>query len=253
MNWAGLDPALLAWPLVAGLVVLATHVPLGREVLRKGIVFVDLAVAQIAGLGIVAAYSFGWELTGWQTQAVAAASALSAAGLLIWLERHWPDVLEALIGSLFVIAASLAVLLAAQDPHGGEHLRDLLVGQILWVGGPQLMVAALASVLILLVWWRQGARRPWVFHACLALAVTVSVQLVGVYLVFASLILPALAARRLSDGSAWRAGIALGAAGYAVGLLASALFDLPAGPVIVLALAGAAALVASVINARAAS
>ncbi len=244
MNWTSLDAGLLALPFLAGLLVLASHVPLGREVLRRGIVFVDLAIAQIAGLGVVAAYSFGWHAEGWQTQVAAALAALSAAGLLTWLERRWPDILEPLIGSMFVIAASLAALLSANDPHGGEHLRDLLVGQILWVGKQQLIPAALASGIILFAWWRFGARLPWLFHVCLALAVTVSVQLVGVYLVFASLILPALATRRLAGKRAWQLGMTVGVAGYAAGLATSAMADWPSGPVIVVTLAITAILVA---------
>ncbi len=253
MNPDAIDPALLAWPLLAGLVVLATHIPLGREVLRRGIVFVDLAIAQIAGLGIVAAYRFGWHAEGWRTQVVAVLAALAAAALLTWLERRWPDIQEPLIGALFVIAASLAALLSASDPHGGEHLRDLLVGQILWVEGSQVMGAMLASFALLLAWWRFGAGRPWLFHACLALAVTVSVQLVGVYLVFASLILPALAVRRQEGWRAPMLGIGLGAAGYALGLAASALFDWPSGPVIVVALALVALAAARGLSASAAS
>lgn len=253
MNLQAIDAGLLALPFLAGLVVLATHVPLGREVLRRGIVFVDLAIAQVAGLGIVAAHAFGWHAEGWPVQAVALLAALGAASLLTWLERRWPDIQEPMIGALFILAASLAALLSAGDPHGGEHLRDLLVGQVLWVQGTQLYVATLVSAVLLLAWWRLGAGRPGLFHVCLALAVTVSVQLVGVYLVFASLILPALAVRRLNARRGLVAGLALGAAGYAGGLAASALFDSPSGPVIVVALALAAMASARALSASAAS
>ncbi len=241
MNPGALDPGLLLWPLLAGMVVLMTHVPLGREVLARGIVFVDLAIAQVAGLGLVAANRFELPATGWPAQAVAMAAALAAAALLTWLERRWPDIQEPLIGSLFVLAASLSALFAANDPHGGEHLRDLLVGQILWVDGRQLTLSTLASVLLLGAWWRHGAGRLWLFHACLALAVTVSVQLVGVYLVFASLILPALAIRSLGRYQGLRTGLVLGTLGYAGGLIVSALLDWPSGPVIVVTLALSAA------------
>jgi zinc/manganese transport system permease protein len=230
------DWGLIVLPFAAGLVVLASHVPLGREVLRRGIVFVDLAVAQIAGLGVVAAHALDWHPSGWETQLAAGGTALAGAALLAWLERHWPDILEPLIGALFVLAASLAALLAAGDPHGGEHLRDLLVGQILWVGWAQLLPALALTLILLMAWWRLVRRWPWMFHVCLALAVTASVQLVGVYLVFASLILPALAVRRRPGRSGLlRAGLA-GGAGYLLGLLVSAAHDLPAGPLIVLAL-----------------
>lgn len=242
MNMAGMALDLILAPLAAGLLVLASHVPLGREVLRRGIVFVDLAVAQIAGLGVVLAHALDWPTQGMPAQLAAGGAALAGAALLAWLERRWPDILEPLIGSLFVLAASLAALLAAHDPHGGEHLRDLLVGQILWVGWDRLPAAGVLTLLLLIVWWSRGGRHAWLFHACLALAVTLSVQLVGVYLVFASLIFPALAVRgrRHRDGLAW--GYALGATGYLLGLLASLRLDLPAGPLIVLALALASGL-----------
>lgn len=253
MNGSALDIGLLGWPFLAGLAVLATHVPLGREVLRRGIVFVDLAVAQIAVLGLVAAQSLGWETVGWQTQTVAALSALAAAGMLAAMERRWPDIQEPLIGALFVLAASLAALLSAHDPHGGEHLRDLLVGQILWVSDRMVAYAAALGTALILVWWRFGRRHRWVFYLCLALSVTASVQLVGVYLVFASLILPALAVRRLASWRALALGLAIGAASYGLGLAASALFDWPSGPVIVIALALLAMAAARMLSASAAS
>lgn len=233
----GFDWGLLILPLLAGLIVLASHVPLGREVLRRGIVFIDLAVAQIAGLGVVAAHALGWHPEGWETQLAAATAALAAAGVLTWMERRWPDILEPLIGSLFILAASLTALLAAHDPHGSERLRDLLVGQILWVADTQLIAAGVLSALILALWWGAGRRHPWLFYACLALAVTASVQLVGIYLVFASLILPALAVRGTRGLRALLPAYLLGALAYLAGLVASARYDLPAGPLIVLALA----------------
>lgn len=235
-----IDWGLLSLPFLAGLIVLASHVPLGREVLRRGIVFIDLAVAQIAGLGVVAAHVLGWHAEGWETQLAAAGAALTAAGGLTWMERRWPDILEPLIGSLFILAASLTALLSAHEPHGGERLRDLLVGQILWVTDTQLLTAGALSALILALWGGMGRRHPWVFYPCLALAVTASVQLVGIYLVFASLILPALAMRGMTGLRALLPAYILGAVAYLAGLVASARYDLPAGPLIVLALALAA-------------
>jgi zinc/manganese transport system permease protein len=237
---AALDPGLLLLPWLAGLIVLASHVPLGREVLRRGIVFVDLAVAQIAGLGVMLAHALDWHTHGFETQLAAAGAALAAAALLAWLERRWPESLEALIGGLFVIAASAAALLSAHDPHGSEHIQELLVGQVLWVGWDSLLPALVLTALLLLAWWRGGGRQRWLFHACLALAVTASVQLVGVYLVFASLIFPALAVRGLAARPALAWGWGLGAAAYGLGLAVSAMGDWPAGPVIVLVLAGLA-------------
>jgi len=243
MNWAALDPGLLGWPFVAGLLVLATHVPLGRRVLARGIIFLDLAIAQIAVLGVIAAHALGWETQGWQTQLAAAAAALAGAAFLARCEARWPEIQEALIGSSFAVAASLAVLLLSGDPHGGEHLNELLAGQILWVGPAQLAQIAAVYALLLGFWWLRGTRLGRLgFYLIFALAITASVQLVGVYLVFASLILPALAVRNQPPRAGLLIGWVLGAMAYATGLAMSALLDWPAGPAIVMALAVAALL-----------
>lgn len=228
--------SLLAAPLAAGLLVLTTHVPMGIEVLRRGIIFIDLAIAQVAALGVIAAQLRGWDAPG-VVQLAAAGAALTAAFVLNWTERRWPDIQEALIGLLFVAAASAGILLLANHPHGGENLRELLAGQILWVGWSALVPAAALSALLLALWFGLRARLPAVgFYVLFALAVTASVQLVGVYLVFASLIAPALATRTLGARRLLAAYV-LGAAGYAGGLLISAVFDLPAGAAIVCCLA----------------
>lgn len=233
----GLETGLLAAPFAAGLLVLATHVPLGQEVLRRGIIFIDLAVAQVAALGVIVAHLLEWDAPdlahGFGAQAAAAVAALAAAGLLTWTERRWPDIQEALIGLMFVLAASLGILLVANNPHGGEHMKELLAGQILWVGWGALGPVAILYGLLLAAWFglrrRLGARG---FYLLFALMVTASVQLVGVYLVFASLIAPAVATRALGRARL-AAGYGLGAAGYAGGLLLSAAYDLPAGAAIV--------------------
>lgn len=241
MNLDALNLAILGPAFLAGLLVLATHVPLGRQVLKRGIVFIDLAVAQIAALGVIAADFMGWEPQGWAVQVAAMSAALLGALLLTWMEKRWPEVQEALIGAVFVLAASAAILLLSGNPHGGEHLKDLLAGQILWVGANQLLPAALLTVLILGVWFGLGKRLGRAgFYLLFALAVTASVQLVGIYLVFSSLILPALAVRNWPAPHQLAGGYAIGIAAYAAGLALSAAFDLPSGAVLVwcLALAG---------------
>ena len=240
MSFAAVDLSIL-WPaLVAGLLVTATHVPLGTQVLARGIVFIDLAIAQIAGLGVLLADRLGFEGAGVAAQVAALAAALAGALLLTWTERIWPDVQEAVIGVVFVLGATGSVLLLASNVHGSESLRDLLVGQILWVQPASLAWAAAAYAAVLAVWFgaRERVGRTG-FYALFALTVTVSVQLVGLYLVFATLIVPPLATRRLVRhrlAAAW----AVGAVGYAVGLMVSTVFDLPSGPVIVWVLAAVA-------------
>ncbi len=245
MNLGELEFSILGPAFVAGLLVLSTHVPLGQQVLSRGIVFIDLAIAQVAGLGVTIAGGLGFEPQGWRVQAAAVGAALLGSLLLTWTERKWPDVQEALIGVLFVLAACVELLVLANNPHGGEHLKDLLVGQILWVSLPALEPVALLYAAALLIWFAFRTRLGQLgFYVLFALVVTQSVQLVGIYLVFASLIVPALAARLFPES--WRLGVGytVGVVGYAGGLVASSLFDLPTGATIVVALVSVFALTA---------
>jgi zinc/manganese transport system permease protein len=229
----GLDLTIIAPALAAGLLVLLTHVPLGSQVLKRGIVFIDLAIAQIAALGVIIAGVGELDPQGWAVQGAAACAAVIGALLLTWTEKRWPEVQEAQIGVMFILAATAGLLLVAHDPHGGEHLQDLLAGQILWVRYSQLALPAGLTVLIGLVLYKlhgQLGRLP--FYLLFALAVTASVQLVGVYLVFTSLIVPALAVRHYKKHQLPLA-YAIGAAGYAAGLVLSTLYDLPSGALIV--------------------
>lgn len=248
MSITATDFSIIGPAFAAGLLVTATHVPLGIQVLNRGIVFIDLAIAQIAGFGVIFADWAGFEPQGWMVQVFALSAALAGALLLTWTERRWPEVQEAVIGASFVLAASGALLLLASNPHGGEHLKELLVGQILWVNPQRLWLVALVYGVLLALWFAASARIGRVgFYVLFACAVTVSVQLVGLYLVFTTLIVPALATRHLTRGRI-AAGCALGAAGYALGLVASTLADLPSGPAIVCAMT-ALAVIAGVIGA----
>jgi zinc/manganese transport system permease protein len=238
LNWDGLDIAILGPACVAGLIVLSTHVPLGRQVLSRGIIFIDLAIAQIAGLGVILAQSLGIDEHGYGAQAAAAVAALLGAGLLAWTDKRWPERQEPLIGTLFVLAATGGLLLLANNPQGGEHLKDLLVGQILWVSYPQLVFPALLSAALLgIMAWRRGQLSGVWFYGLFALAITVSVQLVGVYLVFASLIVPALATVAMKGRGRLGLAYGIGIAGYVFGLVLSAVLDLPSGAMIVWTLA----------------
>ena len=246
MSWSAVDLGILAPAFLAGLLVLATHVPLGTQVLDRGIVFIDLAIAQIAGLGVIAADAVGLPEGGVAVQLAAVTAALLGAWLLTWTERRAPQQQEALIGVMFILAACAGILLLAGNPHGGEHLKDLLVGQILWVNTTQLLWLAGVSALLLAALGLGYVERlgRFGFYAAFALAVTASVQLVGVYLVFSSLIIPALATRAHRGARRYAIAYAIGALGYALGLALSALFDLPSGAVIVWTLAACALAVA---------
>ncbi len=218
--------------LAAGLIIALTHAPLGIEVLKRGIIFIDLAVAQIAGFGLVAAGVLLREPSPWVMQGVALACAILAGLFFRKVETIAPKQQEAIIGVSFVLAASLAILLLTDHPHGGEEIRHLLSGQMLFVTWEDVATHAPIYALILAAWFLKPALQNGTgFYLLFALAITSSVQLVGVYVVFASLILPALAAlkSRRPYITAWLCGIVA----VIAGIMTAMLSDIPAGPVIV--------------------
>lgn len=232
---------------VAGLLVICTHIPLGFKVLSRGIIFMDLAIAQVAGLGaLFVTVVIGEQAPPLLTQLGATLLALAAALLLLRCERLTQRHQEPLIGILFVLAATAGILVLAGDPHAGEHMTELLSGQILWVSREQLITSgALTGILLVALWVTRQSHA--MFYALFAVAITLSVQLVGVYLVFATLIVPALSTVPIShEKRRLKVAYALAIVGYGVGLSASALLDLPTGPLIVWTLAICGAITASV-------
>ena len=220
-----------------GLIVSAIHAPLGIEVLKRGIVFIDLAMAQIIGLALVL-LGLVFEEPSWLLRQTASFGVgIGVALFFRWIERGMPKEQEAVIGSSFILAASLALLALADDPHGGEALRHLLSGQILFVSWGDLAAFLPIYGLVALVWAGvPRARSGAGFFVVFALAITASVQLVGVYVVFASLIRPALAART-GGGDVLRRAFASGAAAVVAGISISTAADLPAGPFMVVCFA----------------
>ena len=244
LDWSIVGPAL-----VAGLIILSTHVPLGQEVLKRGIIFIDLAIAQVAGLGVIAAYAMEWDPEGWQVQIVAVTAALIAAIGLNWTEKRWPAIQEPLIGVLFILAATGGILLLAGNPHGSEHLKELLVGQILWQTWPSLVPIGILYAVVLAAWLALRPRFGGLsFYLAFAVVVTASVQIVGIYLVFASLIIPALATVGIKRGNRLVAGYLIGGLSYLIGIMLSVMFDLPTGAVIVWSMAAVAMLIGLVIS-----
>jgi zinc/manganese transport system permease protein len=239
------EVSVLFVPLAAGMLVLLTHVPLGEQVLRRGIVFIDLAIAQVAALGVLAAGAFGDEHE--QAWWAGTLAALAASALIAWLSRRWPSQREALIGLVYVTAAALAILWVSSDPHGAQKLKSMTSGDVLWITWQSLLPLALVTGPFLAVhlWKRELWSRSAVFYPCFAVLVSLSVPLLGLYLVFATLIVPALAAMSAARHRGPQA-LVLGALGYAAGLAASLVWDLPTGPCVVLALVivGAAAALA---------
>ena len=241
----------ILWPaFIAGLLVTATHVPLGMQVLKRGIVFIDLAIAQVAGVGVILADYLGWEPTGAAVQVAALSAALLCAMILTWTERRWPEVQEAIIGVVFVLASSAAILILAKNPRGGENLKDLLSGQILWVNAARLPLEALFYGVILAIWFGFRERLGRIgFYVLFGCVVTVAVQLVGLFLVFSTLVIPALATY-YSRPHRYLKAYAVGVVGYALGLLLSVVTDLPSGAMIVCAMSIVGALMAIVTASR---
>ena len=239
----GLDINVLGPALVAGFLVIATHVPLGSIVLERGIVFIDIALAQVAATGVVFGNLMWGGLSGWVVQASAVGAAIGVAGFLVWTEKRFPVVQEAIIGIVFVSAASVQLMMLAFNPSGAEFLKKLLIGQILWTTPLQLAGVALVYASALAIWYyRDFTRDRAAFYVVFAVVITLSVQIVGILLVFASLIVPALAARAVRPQ--WRLLVAfnIGAIGYLIGIAASAIFNTPTGASIVCALVPAAIL-----------
>ncbi len=208
------------------------------QVLRRGIVFIDLAIAQFAAFGaLVAGHHAGAAMA----VATGIGFALAAAALVAWLGAHWPQRREALIGLVYVGGAAASVLWVSFDPHGAQALARTLAGDVLWVDWPGMAPLAVASLPVAILAWRRpglfdDAR---IFYPCFAVLVSLSVPLLGLYLVFATLIVPALAMG--ATGSA-AIGLGVGVAGFAGGFAVSALTDLPSGPAVVLALIASALL-----------
>jgi zinc/manganese transport system permease protein len=223
---------------VAGLLILATHVPLGTIVLNRGIIFIDIALAQVAALGVVFGNMMWGASTPWAVQLSAIGAAILCAMLLTWTDKRFHDSQEAIIGVVYIVAAAVQIVFLSFSPTGSEFLKELLVGQILWVSPTQLMmIGAIYAVVLALWYFRDLTKERLIFYGVFAVVITASVQVVGVLLVFASLIVPALATQHASPR--WRVVIAfnIGALGYLAGLIVSALLDISTGAAIVCTLA----------------
>jgi zinc/manganese transport system permease protein len=249
------DAFQLLWPpFLVALCLIGIHAYFGIEVLRRKVIFVDLALAQIAALGTTVAFMLGHSMQGAAAYAYSLAFTLVAALLLSFTPR-WSRRLpqEALIGVIYVVAAAVAILLIDRAPQGAEHLKQILTGNILTTGADALwtvvpLYAAIGGLHALLRRRIAAADGAWgwelVFYASFGVVVTSSVALAGVLLVFSFLIIPAcigvLYADRLSRQLA--IGWITGTLASAAGLAASYAFDLPTGATMVCAFGGALAL-----------
>ena len=243
-------------PLLACLVLTGIHVYLGLHVLARGIIFVDLALAQVAALGIAIALLVGHPIQSEGAYWYALAFTLAGSFLFAVSRTHRaPIPQEAIIGIVYAVSAAVAVLVMDRAPQGSEHIKQLLVGSILTVTLREIAALALLYGIVGVLHWamrramleisfdpeRALTKGRWVrwwdflFYASFGIVVTSSVQISGVLLVFSYLIVPAAIAALLTQSVAKR--LALGwTVGFTVsilGLVASAAWDLPTGATVV--------------------
>lgn len=227
----------LAAPCLALMAACAALVPLGAQVLSRGVVFIDLAVAQIAACGALAAAVFVDHPARWITGSASALAALVGSGVVWALSRAWPAQREALIGLVYVCGASFAVVGASLEPHGRERLTELLASDVLWV--PWSSVVLLVLMAAAVAWLARGSRprlaHDAVFYGAFALTLSVAVSSLGLYLVFAMLIGPALWTRRTTS---LPAAFCLAVLACAGGIGLSWAFDWPSGACVAMALSG---------------
>ncbi|HXF65068.1 MAG TPA: metal ABC transporter permease [Burkholderiales bacterium] len=252
----------LLWlPFLTALVLTGIHAYLGLQVLARNIIFVDLALAQIAALGATVAFMLGHPVSSAGSYAYSLIFTLAAA-MLLAATRTWSGRIpqEALIGVIYVVAAAAAFLLVEKAPQGTEHIKQVLTGNILTTGLEELAAVVPLYLVIGLLLWAARARladpgggwRGWLwdflFYACFGVVVTSSVALAGVLLVFSFLIIPAAIGVLYAEGIGRQLAIGwvVGTAASLAGLLVSYVWDLPTGSAMVcvfgatLALAGLA-------------
>lgn len=244
---------LLFWPLLAGVVLTGIHAYFGLHVLARGIVFVDLSLAQVAALGITIAILAGHTVD--SSAAYWYALAFSSSGAVLFaLARRYEHAIqqEVVIGIVYAVCSALGVLALDRAPQGAEHIKQILIGSILTVRPDQVAQLALLYGVIGLVHWLlrrpmlqasfhpehpSSARFLWdvVFYGSFAMVVTSSVRIAGVLLVFSYLVVPATIAGLLVTSIRRRLLLSwlLGVLVTASGLFASWYWDLPTGPAIV--------------------
>ena len=250
--------ALLWAPFLMCLVLTGIHAYLGVHVLAREVVFVDIAMAQIAALGATAAFLVGYEPDTWESYVCGlSATIVGAVVLALTRSRRRHVSQEAVIGVVYAVSSAAAVLLADRAPHGAEQVRTMLVGNLLAVRPSAVVEVALLYAAVGFLHWlcrrpfflistdpdaayAEGWRvRLWdfLFYASFGVVVTSSVRIAGVLLVFSYLIVPALAGVTFGGSVASRLliGWSFGTIVSVIGMVASATFDTPTGATVVCA------------------
>lgn len=244
---------LLLAPLVAAMVILLSHAYFGLHVIQRGVIFVDLALAQIAALCGTAALVVG--VTHGSPLHYAASFAFTLLGALVFSMTRFDDSpvpQEAFIGITFVLASAAVILLAALSSEGAEHLQETMTGTLIWVDWSTVGIVSLAFAAVGLLHYvlrkpllavtfapgRVRHLRAWdfVFYGSFGFVITQSVNIAGVLMVFSVLVIPAVIAFLYTTSFRKALMIAWGSGTVAIvsGLAVSFLFDLATGPVLVL-------------------
>lgn len=238
----------------ACLVLTGIHTYLGIHVISRGVIFVDIALAQIAALGMTVAFLIGLEPESQTAYFFTLGfTFLGALFFAYFREKKIPQ--EAIIGVSFAVSSALAILVSDKIPHGSEHLKYILSGNVLWVGWSQIIKTAVIYAFLGLVHYifrdrfllvstnpveaeRQGIKL-WLwdlfFYLSFGLVITSSVQIGGILLVFSFLIVPALCSTLFFESLKGRIllGWLIGLSTSIVGIASSYFWDLPTGPAIV--------------------
>ncbi|GIC76547.1 metal ABC transporter permease [Moritella sp. F3] len=232
----------LAPAVLCGLIALVGNVILGQQVLARKIIFIDLAVAQVAALG--AAFSQYWLSRfdvlpeTWLGQMIGPwVLSLLLCGLIALMAKHYQEHLEPMIGSLFAVSASLAILLASKDPHGADFIQGILNGQLLWATWDDVWpLAIITAAMLALITMKPAFMQGRGFYIIFAILMPITVKLTGIYLEFALLVIPALCASALKGIRFFIASMGIGVTGIMSGIVLSAHYDLPSGASIVITL-----------------
>jgi zinc/manganese transport system permease protein len=259
---------LLLPPFVAAMIILLSHAYLGLHVIQREVIFVDLALAQIAALGITVAFLMGAEHG--STMAYLFSVGFTILGALIFTFTRLdesPVPQEAIIGITFVVASAAVILLASFSSEGTEYVKETLTGSLIWVTWPTVLTVAASYGVIglfhyvmrrkmLAITWapeRVKHLRFWdfVFYATFGIVITSSVQIAGVLMVFSALVIPAVIAFFYARWftSALLLAWASGTVAIVAGLWLSFAFDVTTGPVLVVTF-GAILLIAMVFRGR---
>lgn len=242
----------LSAPFVMCLILVGIHCYLGLHVLARGVIFVDLSLAQVAGLGATLALLMGFEHKTTGAYFISLSATFLAAGFFA-LARRFEKVFpqEALIGIIYAFASAGVVLVVDRLAHGAEHIKELLIGQILWVTWDEVIKTAIIYGVVGIIHFifrkqllaasysteKNSETFKWdfLFYALFGVVITSSSSMAGVLQVFAFLIVPAIVATMFVKSVKARLifGWIFGSILSLVALIASHKWDFPAGALIV--------------------